>query len=71
MHEPWMFTTIQGVTERSTAARSALSHAVIGDDASKPIPFRSDPSSATEEALRVPQLVTEPDTTDTEQELGG
>ena len=35
------------------------------------IPFRSDPSSATEEALRVPQLVTEPDTTDTEQELGG
>ena len=36
MHEPWMFTTIQGVTVRSTAARSALSHAVIGEDASKP-----------------------------------
>ena len=44
---------------------------LLGDYASKPIPFRSDPSSATEEALRVPQLVTEPDTTDTEQELGG
>ena len=45
--------------------------ALLGDDQSKPIPFRQDPASATEEALRLPQLVVEPAMHGAEQEMGG
>ncbi len=47
---------------------------LLGSEGSKPIPFRGDPASATEEALRVPHLVIEEEsgraTSDLSQESG-